>query len=305
MSDNADHLRRFSFVGYPVRGQWVRLRQTLRDANQYRVYPEPIQRLLGHMLAAVSMFADNLKFDGAVALQSQGNGPLIRSLAECRHHHLLRGIAHLDDELTYPDDTDSLLAWLNQGRLALSLIPEQDSGQQPYQGLIELSATTLQQNLEHYFLTSEQLPTQIFFADTTDCVTALLLQRLPHDDLASEIDIAAADDAWHTIQTLAATVSEAELASLPAEQLLRRLFAEYAVNLFEPKHLEYRCTCSRTKTDRTLAVMAHEELDELIAELGEITVDCEFCGQRYRYDVVDVDALKRHAQTNRDSAVRH
>ncbi len=93
-----DILHRFSFADLPIRGQWVRLEKALGLTTVQRDYPYALQSLLNEMLAAVAMVADNLKFDGAVALQSRGSGVLRRSLAECRNQGLLRGIMHLDEE---------------------------------------------------------------------------------------------------------------------------------------------------------------------------------------------------------------
>ena len=138
-----DCLHRFTFENYPVRGQWVRLTDTIRAANAVREYPEAIKNLLNQMLAAVAMFADNLKFEGAVSLQSRGHGALIRSLAECREQKYLRCIAHLDEARAVPAHDNDLAAWLGDGQLALSLIPPADSQQVPYQGLVALAQTKM------------------------------------------------------------------------------------------------------------------------------------------------------------------
>jgi molecular chaperone Hsp33 len=298
-----DMLRRFSFVDLPIRGQWVRMEHVLADAFRHKAYPAVVEELLGQMFAAVVMFADNLKFEGAVALQSQGDGALTRSLAECRGQHFLRGIAHLDTDRPQPRTTN-LRDWLGAGRLALSLIPEQ-SNQQPYQGLVELEHANLAANLEHYFATSEQLQTRIFFASRTQATTGLLLQRLPDADDAGEVELDAAEDAWHTLTTLAATVTDDELASLDATTLLRRLFHEYPLRVREPRELTYRCTCTRAKSDQTLRVFGAEELDDILRQDGEINVDCEFCGTKYRYDAVDVAALKHNLETHHRRGPRH
>ncbi len=288
---DADRLHRFSFDGLPVRGQWVRLQTTIADAHAVKEYPTPIVHLLNEMLAAVAMFADNLKFEGAVALQSRGEGgALIRSLAECRDQRYLRGIAHLEETAVAPS-AGNLAAWLGDGQLALSLIPPPDSQQTPYQGLVELSQPTLASNLEHYFTSSEQLPSRLFLASTGDSVTGLLLQRLPTADDATEIRTAADDEAWSTILTLADTLTVEELVDLPAGALLRRLFHEYQCRLHPARELSYKCTCSRAKSDRTLRILDPAELNALLAELGKIDVDCEFCGTRYSYDSIDIGAL--------------
>ncbi|MEM7294504.1 MAG: Hsp33 family molecular chaperone HslO, partial [Pseudomonadota bacterium] len=136
-----DRLHRFSFDGIPVRGQWVRLDQVVKEATRMRDYPAPISELLGQMLASVALLADNLKFTGAVALQSRGTGKLLRSLAECRNHTDLRGIAHFNAEGPWPASGASLNAWLpTNSQLALSLVPTDPNKEAPYQGLIDVSA---------------------------------------------------------------------------------------------------------------------------------------------------------------------
>lgn len=288
---DSDRLHRFSFKDIPVRGQWVRLTETVRAANSVHSYPPPIAHLLSQMFAAVSMFADNLKFSGAVALQSQGSGPLIRSLAECREQKYLRGIAHLQPDYAPPANPQDLSAWLGEGRLAISLIPPPDSQQTPYQGMVELQDADLGRNLETYFANSEQLPSRLFLASTATSVTGLLLQRMPSADHASEMTIEAEEEAWRSIVTLADTVTDTEITELPVEQLLGRLFAEYPCRLHPARELSYRCTCSREKSDRTLRVLGNDEIEELLAERGSILIDCELCGTRYSYDAVDIGAL--------------
>ena len=134
-----DVLFRFSFADLPIRGQWVRLQSSLQAAGQFRAYPPQVSHLLGQMLASVAMIADNLKFSGAVALQSQGNGALRRSLAECRDHTNLRGIMHLTDDASFPPSYQDIGAWLGAGQLAITLLPDEDTGMQPYQGLVALT----------------------------------------------------------------------------------------------------------------------------------------------------------------------
>ena len=286
-----DLLHRFSFIDLPIRGQWVRLENSLAEATQFRVYPKPIHEMLGQMLAAVAMVADNIKFSGAVTLQSRGDGDLLRSLAECKDQAFLRGIMHLEDPDNETMADQPLAQWLGNGQLALSLIPDKATAMQPYQGFVSLEYDTLAQCLEHYFVTSEQLETSLNFASnsgdssaTSPSVTGLLLQRLPNNPQATEIEIDAARDAWHTLTTLAATVTDEELSQLDAQTLLYRLFHEYPCRLHEPRELSYRCTCSREKTDTTLMMLGSDDLSELIEEQSEITVDCEFCGNRYSYN---------------------
>ena len=312
MNHDNDKLYRFSFDDLPVRGQWVRLNETMQQALSNHSYPEPIDALLGEMFAAVAMFADNLKFAGAITLQSSGQGRVIRTLAECRNQSDLRGLVQLRDApdadlnkkdlneknsnetLTLKAPLHNLRHWLGEGAtLALSLIPE-EATQQAYQGLVELGDAHLQSDLEHYFDVSEQLPTKLFLAAQGGAgahVTGLLLQRLPSPDLATEIELAQHEEGWQTVCHLADTITSAELSTLGVTQLLHRLFHELPCRVQAPRDMQFRCTCSRQKTDATLHMLGAEELRAILTEQGSVEVACELCGCDYTYDEIDVEQL--------------
>lgn len=291
-----DFLQRFSFPGLPIRGQWIRLDKTLSAMSNFETYPLGVKTLLGEMFAAVTMVADNLKFSGAVSLQSQGDGALARSLAECRDQQYLRGIAHLAADEARPQSASTLADWLGNGQLALSLLPDKSTRMNPYQGLVEIDPAGLATSLERYFEYSEQLQTQLHFASSNGTTTGLLLQRLPDAPDATEATAAAAQDDWLTLTTLAASVTHHELATLSPQQMLLRLFNEYPCELYHPRNLSFRCTCSTEKSDQTLLVLGRDDLLALASEQPEIHVDCEFCGHRYAYDQQAVnDLLKRNS----------
>jgi molecular chaperone Hsp33 len=287
-ADTSDIIHRFSFGGGPVRGQWVRLESVLEILNGNQQYPTNVGTLLGEMLAAVALVADGIKFEGAVALQSKGPGPLTTVLAECRSRHLLRGIARWPESQSLPQSA-SMTDLLGQGQLALTLIP--DNSDQPYQGLVGITDSGLAGNLEQYFAVSEQLQTRLMFATTPATVTGLLLQRLPDADDATEIELDQNDAFWEEIGLMMATLTHRELAELDPRVLLTRLYSEHALTLQPPRTLKFSCTCNRDKTSATLKSLGREDLMALLDEQSEILVTCEICGECHRFDAFDVHLL--------------
>jgi molecular chaperone Hsp33 len=296
MNDPKPHdiIHRFSFTSGPVRGQWVRLDDVLTDIESNQDYPDNVAGLLGEMLTAVALVADGIKFEGAVALQSRGPGPLTTVLAECRSRHLLRGIARWPEAQPLPD-AKSLRALLGDGQLALTLVPE--NANQPYQGIVGVNDQHLAGNLERYFAESEQLPTLLRFARDGGSVTGLLLQRMPDADDATEIELDEGDAFWEEIGILTSTLTDAELAALDPGTLLSRLYAEHTLTLQPPRSLAFECTCNRAKTRDTLQAFSREELLELLEEdippkaPGEILVTCEICGASERFDAFDIHMM--------------
>jgi molecular chaperone Hsp33 len=89
------------------------------------------------------------------------------------------------------------------------------------------------------------------------------------------------------VQLVAATVTDAELAALSDRDLLRRLFAEDDVRMFESAPVYFRCRCSRERVAKMLVALGRAEIDDLIAERGSVEVRCEFCSRLYEFDKVD------------------
>jgi len=93
------------------------------------------------------------------------------------------------------------------------------------------------------------------------------------------------------VELLAETVSAEELAGLPLNHLLRRLFREHTLTVHPGRELEFACTCSRERAERMLQALPRAEILELLETRGLVDVTCEICGARYEYDRVDTHAL--------------
>ena len=104
---------------------------------------------------------------------------------------------------------------------------------------------------------------------------------------------------------LAETVTHDELQNLAPETLLTRLFAEEAVRLFEAKPTHFRCSCSKTKVGNMLRLLGRQEVESILAELGKIEVNCDFCNKQYMFDVVDAAQILATEATIKASSAKH
>jgi len=289
MSDT-DALHRFLFDGTEVRGELVHLDASWRAVLGRHPYPDTVRGPLGESLAATVLLTGTLKFDGALILQVQGEGPLRTLVAQATHAGTLRGLARWEGEVPAGD----LAQVFGQGRLVLTLEPAEG---ERYQGIVPLLGTDLADALETYFRTSEQLGTRLGLAAGPERAAGLLLQRLPGGD--------GDDDDWSRITTLADTLTPAELTGLPVETLLHRLFHEEALRLFEPEPMAFRCTCSRVRIEDTLRALGQAEVEATLAEQDLVEVSCEFCNRVYRWDRVDAGQIFTDATRHGPPAARH
>jgi molecular chaperone Hsp33 len=310
-------LHKFLFEGLPVRGMIVRLTDAWQEVLRRRAanstsgpYPLPVQELLGEMTAAGVLMQANIKFNGSLILQIFGDGPLKLAVVEVQSDLSLRSTATIRGEVSPEATLPSMLNLNGQGRCAITLDPKDRlPGQQPYQGVVPLTDAQerplhqLSDVLQHYMLQSEQLQTTLVLAADEQVAAGLLIQRLPlqgtgnlegHADAQTKEEL---HEHYHRIATLASSLKREELLTLDVETILRRLFWEEKLQRFEAAVGEaaprFACTCNRARVSRMIEGLGESEANDILAEQGAITVDCEFCGAQYRFDAVDAAQIFR------------
>ena len=287
----SDSLQRFIFEGAPVRGELVHLDATWRAVLERHDYPAALRGVLGELMAAAALLSATLKFDGSLILQVQGSGAVKLIVVECTSEQTMRATAKWEGELS-----GSFRALVGDGRFVITIAP--DDVTQTYQGIVELTGDSVAQVLEHYMGTSEQLETRMWLASDGEQAAGMLLQRVPGpagDD----------DDAWNRAVTLGDTVRGEELLALPGPQVIRRLYHEEDIRVFDPRVVSFRCSCSRERVVNMLRMLGHEEVKSIIAERGAVEVNCEFCNRHYGFDTVDAEQIFAAELQTRASSTRH
>ena len=290
-----DQLHRYIFDQANVRGELVRLEESYQTILDSSDYPRAIQVLLGELMAATSLLTATLKFDGDIAIQLQGEGPIkylvingaINKTSDAQQ---LRGVARWDEELaTLPDDFPSLFV---KGVMVITITPSQG---ERYQGMVALDKPTLAECIEGYFEQSEQLATKVILrtqlTSNSNKACGMFLQVLPISSAATN----KADTEFEHLCSLTDTVKDEELFNLPAEELLFRLYHQEKVELFTPQKVVFKCSCSRERSAAAISGIGKEELLDIVAQEGDVKMNCQYCHTEYRFDAIDVEAI--HAGT--------
>lgn len=285
----SDTLQKFMIESSLVRGELVEISDTWQQIQARRDYPPAVRTMLGEMLSAATLLSANLKFNGSIIMQIHGDGPVQLLVVECDSTLRVRAMAKLREDAVVTDDA-TLQQLVNQqgnGRFAITLDPNDKlPGQQAYQGIVALDGDTVATVIENYMMRSEQLDTRLWLAADGKVSRGLLLQKLPSD---GGIDLKLVDDGdtWNRAVMLASTMQNSELLETDIMTLMQRLYWEETLRVFEPRHPSFHCGCSREKVGNMLKMLGKEEVDDALAELGLLAVNCEFCGQDYSFDKVD------------------
>ena len=291
-----DIVQPFQIDASHLRGRLVRVGPVLDEILSKHAYPEPVARLLGETITLAITLAGALKYDGIFTLQTKGDGPISLMVADVTSTGDVRGYAQFDAERLAGADIDSAApvpALLGNGYLAFTV--DQGEHTERYQGIVELSGETLSDGIQHYFRQSEQLDTGIkvavAFTDLGWRGGALMLQRLPEDQVQQTLGSDVADD-WRRAMVLMGTCTDKEMLdpNLPPNDLLFRLFHEDGVRVWAPADLNASCRCSRDRVATVLASLPRDEIADLKVN-GNVEVTCEFCNSTYTFDDAQLDHI--------------
>ncbi len=270
-----DQIQRFLFEESNIRGEIVTLDDSWREILSNHDYPDALRNLLGEMLAATTLLIETLKFDGKITMQITGEGPVNIIVAEATSDHSIRGVARWKGVVPMYD----IQKQIGEGQIVISVEPR--SGER-YQGIVPIVGLTIAEALEHYLKQSEQLPTRLVLGANGERCAGLLIQRLPEQE---------EDDDWDRVQYLTNTMKREELLEVNSETVIRRLFHEDDLRMFEKQDIRFECGCSRERVANTLRGLGQDEVDDLVKQEGDIQVKCEYCNNLYVFDAVDAAAL--------------
>ncbi|MEI6440284.1 MAG: Hsp33 family molecular chaperone [Alphaproteobacteria bacterium] len=286
VTDN--HVAPFQIEGEPVRGRIVRLGEAVDKILAAHAYPEAVANLLGETCALAALVGSNLKFEGRMIVQAQGDGPVRYVVCDYDTLGHIRGYCRYDDA----DVAEACKGFIRPGAKTLLgqgvfiMTVDQGPDMDRYQGVTAIEGETLALCAEQYFAQSEQTPTRVRLA-VGQVVNAegshwraggMLIQSIAEDDARGSTA-----EAWIRTQAFFETIGEDELIdpTLTSEGLLFRLFHEDGVRVFEPKVLKAVCRCSEERIIGVLSSFAPEEQADMLEDDGMIRVTCEYCASVY------------------------
>ncbi len=277
---DTDTLQRFIFENTSVRGEVIRLDQTLKNILKQHQLSAEIACLMAETLLATALLSATLKYDGELTVQFQGTGPLKMLVAKCDNQYRMRGTVKYDPE----ELADAIQADFESGQLVITIKNHQKNKQ--YQSIVAVNHQSIGEALENYFQQSEQLETRFWLAyqpETKEAV-GFLLQKLPAATEDAELE-------WTHIQTLANTLTRGELLNWPTEILLKNLFHEETIQLFEPNSVSFYCPCDAQKMLNAIYVMGETEALDILKSNRFIEVTCEYCNNQFDFNADEIKRL--------------
>jgi molecular chaperone Hsp33 len=312
-SGGDDSVLPFQLDRADIRGRVARLDTALETMLAQHAYPPAVSALAAEAALLTALIGQTMKLRWRLSLQIRSDGP-VRLIAtdyfaptEPDQPARIRAYASFDAAgVAGARDPFSLL-----GTGFFGMTIDQGPGTAPYQGLTPLAGGSLSTCAATYFAQSEQIATR--FAVTAALAAApgqperwrgggMMLQHLPKasphaapaeptggEGLMSADDVAAMSDGaddWTRVNMLLDTVETHELLgpTVPAQNLLLRLFHEEAPRVYPAQPVRFGCTCSRGRVEAAMAQYSARDIESMTTERGVLTADCQFCGAHYEFD---------------------
>jgi len=278
-------LNRYLFEDLSVRGELVQLDEAYQRIISSKEYPAALQKLLGELLVSTTLLTATLKFEGSITIQLQGDGPVSLAVINGDHDQKIRGVARWEGDIA---DDATLHEMMGKGYLVITIEPKKG---ERYQGVVGLEGETLADVIEGYFANSEQLKTRLWIRtgehEGKKHAAGMMIQVMP--------DGTGTPEDFEHLEQLTATVKNEELFTLPANELLYRLYNQDSVRLYEPQPVEFHCGCSRERSGAAIITVDKAEIYDILAEEGTISLHCDYCGTSYTFDEPEITELYTQA----------
>lgn len=274
-----DFILPFMISDHSANGRIVSLDATIQKITSLHNYPDKISELLAQLIVISCFLGQNLKKDGIITCQiQQGRGAVKLMVAEYMFGGHIRGYASFDE-----GGITEKTIFTDLVRDAI-LVVTVESGDEKYQGIINLDEENLTKAFTKYLLQSEQIDSILLISTSLKYIfdekiiasRGIILKKMPKNDNISP------DDNWNRYKHFINSVSEPELMETDEVELLSRLFHADGVLLFDKTKIEFKCRCSREKMENILKTIPDNEKEDLKID-GKISIKCQFCSHEENF----------------------
>ena len=291
----SDHILRAITSDGLVQAAAISSRDLTERARQIHKTLPVATAALGRTLAGASMMGNALKGHGAsLTLQIKGSGPLGTILAVSDSDGNVRGyVTNPQTELPLRPDGKLDVGGAVGQEGSLTVIKDLHM-KEPYVGTVNLLGGEIAEDIAAYFVESEQIPTACGLGVLVDRDRSVLraggylIQPLPG---APEGII----DRLEKGIMAAGPVTNLLMENDDPESLLRRVMADFELEILETVPVEYRCYCSRERMTAALVSLGRKQLTELAEDPNGIELTCQFCDSRQRFTPEEIRELLEKA----------
>lgn len=276
--------------------RWVAVRttDTVEEARRRHGMSPVATAALGRLMTGTLILASSLKGDESITVRLLGDGPLKGVVAVSNAQGEVRGYVQeplVDLPLKDSGKLDVGSA-VGLGELAVS---RSSQNGEVYTGMVPMVSGEIAEDLVHYLLTSEQIPSAMLLGVLVEKdyhvggAAGLLIQPLPG---ATEEDIQAIES---QLGQIGVGISELVARSQSMAEMLEQLMGQLPYHVLERRAVEFSCTCSKERLSDTLVSIGEKGIADLIAD-GRAEMVCHFCNEHYLFTLEELQQISEQAE---------
>ncbi len=246
---------------------------------------------LGRLSIAASLMGYLLKNENdSITLRIDADGPAGQLVAVADYHGNVKSCVTnpvVEIPLNSAGKLDVAGAVGRNGTLSVV----RDIGlKEPYIGVTPLVSGEIAEDIASYYATSEQIPTVCGLGVLVNpdlsvrSAGGFLVQLLP---FADEKCIEQIEKNISSLRPVSALLDE----GVTPEQIADMLLEGLEPNELDSSAPEYKCDCSRERTEKILISIGKKELEDIASEGNDTEVSCHFCGKKYVFTPSEITAL--------------
>ncbi len=288
----SDYLVRATAANAQIRAFAVTARDIAEEARQRHNLSPVACAGLGRLMCGGLMMGSMLgSEEDLLTLRVKGEGPMEGLMVTADAKGTVKGYADVPDVVLPPNAKGKLDVGgaLMPGYLTVI----KDMGlKEPYSSRIYLQTGEIADDLTYYFASSEQVPSSVGLGvlmnrdNTVKCAGGFIIQLMPFTDDA-------------TISKLEKILSEVDSVTsmldkgMSPEDILEHLLGELGLEITDKQPVKFACNCSKEKVEKVLMSLNKKDMKEIVDDGKPVTLNCQFCGQDYTFDIDEIKALAK------------
>jgi molecular chaperone Hsp33 len=286
-----DYMVRATAANAQIRAFAVTSRNLVEYARAAHDTSPVVTAALGRLMTGGVMMGSMLKGDDdMLTLQIKGAGPVQGLTVTADAKGNVKGYAENPKAMMPPTPAGKLDVGGVIGAGVLTVI--KDMGlKEPYSSTIALQSGEIGDDLTYYFATSEQVPSSVALGvlmdknNTVKQAGGFIIQLMPftEDEVIDRLE--------RKLSGIPPVTAMLENGNTP-EQILQLVLGEFGLEITDTMPVQFRCSCSKERVEKVLVSLGRKELQSLIDEGEDVTLNCHFCNTDYTFTVEELRRVR-------------
>lgn len=283
----SDYIVRATAADDQIRAFAITAREMVERARQVHGTSPVATAAFGRLLMGASMMGSMMKGEKDIlTIRMRGDGPINGITVTADSSADVKGYVGNPNIVIPPNYLGKLDvgAAIGYGTMTVT----KDLGlKEPYSSQINLTTSEVAEDLTYYFASSEQIPSSVALGvlmekdNTVKQAGGFIIQLMPfaEDKVISFLE--------EKISKITSVTDMLESGMSP-EDILNEVTGELGLKINDRISPAYKCNCSRQRVAKALISIGRKELQDMINDGKEVSVNCNFCNTDYTFTVPEL-----------------